>query len=99
MLSYFRGDPAEPATKAKAAGLATIHQITTVAEANEAAACGIDVIVAQGREAGEHMGPEPLWTLLPAVVDAIADRPVLAAGGLWTAATWPLRWQWARTAS
>jgi nitronate monooxygenase len=82
VLSYFRGDPAGPATKAKAAGLATMHQITTVEDANEAAACGIDVIVAQGREAGGHMGPEPLWTLLPAVVDAIADRPVLAAGGL-----------------
>jgi nitronate monooxygenase len=43
---------------------------------------GADVIVAQGTEAGGHGGSEPLITLLPQVVDACPDTPIVAAGGL-----------------
>jgi nitronate monooxygenase len=43
---------------------------------------GVDVLVAQGCEAGGRMGPLPLHSLLPAVVAVAGDRPVLAAGGI-----------------
>lgn len=83
VLSLFRGsDPREIVLRARAAGIVTTHQITTVDEARASIAAGVDVIIAQGREAGGHMGPHPLWTLLPQVVAISGDRPVLASGGL-----------------
>ena len=41
-----------------------------------------DVIVAQGTEARGHGQSEPLFTLLPQVVDACPATPVVAAGGI-----------------
>lgn len=82
VFSFFRGDPHEAIDRAHQAGAVTIHQVTTVEEAAQAVAAGADVLVAQGYEAGGHMGPLPLLTLLPAVVAVAAGRPVLAAGGL-----------------
>jgi NAD(P)H-dependent flavin oxidoreductase YrpB (nitropropane dioxygenase family) len=82
VFSFFRGDPEDAVARAHAAGAVTIHQVTTVAEAARACAVGVDVLVAQGREAGGHMGPLPLHSLLPAVVAVAGDRPVLAAGGI-----------------
>jgi NAD(P)H-dependent flavin oxidoreductase YrpB (nitropropane dioxygenase family) len=43
---------------------------------------GVDVIVAQGYEAGGHTGDVATMVLVPDVVDAIAPVPVLAAGGI-----------------
>ena len=43
---------------------------------------GIDIIVAQGSEAGGHTGEIGTMVLIPDVVDAVAPRPVLAAGGI-----------------
>jgi nitronate monooxygenase len=40
------------------------------------------VLIAQGTEAGGHMGPISLLALLPEVLRVAGDRPVLAAGGL-----------------
>jgi NAD(P)H-dependent flavin oxidoreductase YrpB (nitropropane dioxygenase family) len=83
VISLFRGtDPSAIVAKAHAAGLVTTHQITTVEEAHVSLAAGVDVLIAQGREAGGHMGPHPLWTLLPEVLAIAGDRPVLASGGL-----------------
>src|SRR4029079_14012043 len=46
-------------------------------------AMGVDVIVAQGTEAGGHCGAVTSMVLWPEVVDAVgADVPVLAAGGI-----------------
>jgi NAD(P)H-dependent flavin oxidoreductase YrpB (nitropropane dioxygenase family) len=46
---------------------------------------GVDVVVAQGYEAGGHTGEIASMVLLPEVVDAVGDRaPVLAAGGIGT---------------
>ena len=45
---------------------------------------GVDIIVAQGYEAGGHTGEVATMVLLPDVVDAIAPVPVLAAGGIGT---------------
>ena len=43
---------------------------------------GVDIVVAQGYEAGGHTGEISTMILVPEVVDAIAPAPVLAAGGI-----------------
>ena len=43
---------------------------------------GVDIVVAQGYEAGGHTGEIASMVLVPEVVDAIAPSPVLAAGGI-----------------
>ena len=46
-------------------------------------AMGVDVVVAQGTEAGGHCGEISTMVLVPQIVDAVGDRvPVLAAGGI-----------------
>jgi NAD(P)H-dependent flavin oxidoreductase YrpB (nitropropane dioxygenase family) len=82
IFSFFRGEPAEAIARAHAIGATTICQITTVEEAVRACEAGADVLVAQGYEAGGHMGPIPLLALLPEVVAVAGERPVLAAGGI-----------------
>jgi nitronate monooxygenase len=82
VFSLYRGDPADAVAQAHAVGSLVIDQITTVAEAEYARAVGVDVLVAQGAEAGGHTGLLPLWNLLPEVVKVAGSRPVLAAGGI-----------------
>jgi NAD(P)H-dependent flavin oxidoreductase YrpB (nitropropane dioxygenase family) len=82
IFSFFRGDPAESVTRAHETGALTIHQVTTIAEATYACNVGVDVLVAQGHEAGGHNGPVPLFSLLPEVVAIAGTRPVVAAGGI-----------------
>jgi NAD(P)H-dependent flavin oxidoreductase YrpB (nitropropane dioxygenase family) len=43
---------------------------------------GVDIVVAQGYEAGGHTGDVATMVLVPEVVDAVAPTPVLAAGGI-----------------
>ena len=44
---------------------------------------GVDIVVAQGYEAGGHTGEIASMVLLPEIVDAVGDRvPVLGAGGI-----------------
>jgi NAD(P)H-dependent flavin oxidoreductase YrpB (nitropropane dioxygenase family) len=45
-------------------------------------AAGVDIVVAQGYEAGGHTGEIATMVLVPEVVDAVAPLPVLAAGGI-----------------
>jgi NAD(P)H-dependent flavin oxidoreductase YrpB (nitropropane dioxygenase family) len=45
---------------------------------------GVDIVVAQGGEAGGHTGDVASLVLWPDVVDAVAPAPVLAAGGIGT---------------
>lgn len=45
-------------------------------------AAGVDIIVAQGYEAGGHTGEIATMVLIPEVVDAVGNTPVLAAGGI-----------------
>ena len=45
---------------------------------------GVDIVVAQGTEAGGHTGEIATMVLTPDVVDAVAPAPVLAAGGIGT---------------
>src|SRR5262249_2725776 len=43
---------------------------------------GVDVVIAQGHEAGGHTGRIAGLVLIPAVIDAVAPLPVAAAGGV-----------------
>ena len=45
---------------------------------------GVDIIVAQGYEAGGHTGEIASMVLCPEIVDAVGDVPVLGAGGIGT---------------
>jgi len=47
-------------------------------------AAGVDIIIAQGHEAGGHTGEIGTMVLVPEIVDAVAPTPVLAAGGIGT---------------
>ncbi|SDS43836.1 NAD(P)H-dependent flavin oxidoreductase [Actinoplanes derwentensis] len=65
------------------AGVRVFEQVGSVPDARRAAGDGIDVIVAQGLEAGGHnFGTLPTFALVPLVVDAVAPALVLASGGI-----------------
>ncbi|QRK09472.1 nitronate monooxygenase [Archangium violaceum] len=67
----------------RSAGTRVWSQVGSVAEAREAAALGVDAIIAQGAEAGGHNRAEAsTFALLPAVRAAVAPLPVIAAGGI-----------------
>jgi NAD(P)H-dependent flavin oxidoreductase YrpB (nitropropane dioxygenase family) len=55
VLSFFWGDPAEFIPAAHAAGIAVLHQVGSVDAAIHARQIGVDVIIAQGSEAGGHV--------------------------------------------
>lgn len=81
MLSFGDGAPYYP--RVKQAGVTLICQVQTLQMAQQAAEAGADIIVAQGREAGGHGGAiRGTLGLVPAVVDAVAPIPVVAAGGI-----------------
>jgi len=76
------GDVQAFAPRIKASDAVLFAQTQSLADARAAAACGADVIVAQGTEAGGHGASRATLPLVPAVVDAVAPVPVLAAGGI-----------------
>src|SRR5580692_8817711 len=83
IVSLFWGDPSGYVDSVHDAGGLVMHTVGSVEEARRAAGCGVDVVIAQGWEAGGHV-----WSgvatlpLVPAVVDAVAPVPVIAAGGI-----------------
>jgi nitronate monooxygenase len=76
------GDPAQYVDRVHAAGSILLSQVQTVEAARRSAEVGVDVIIAQGNDAGGHTGEIPLLPLLPQVVDVAGTVPVLAAGGI-----------------
>ena len=83
IVSFFMGDPAGYVEQVHDAGGIVLHTVGTAEEARRAVASGVDVIVAQGWEAGGHVwGTIATLPLIPAVVDAVAPVPVIAAGGI-----------------
>lgn len=68
--------------KGREAGVKVAALAGTVAHARRHAEAGVDIIVAQGTEAGGHTGEISTMVLVPEVVDAVAPVPVLAAGGI-----------------
>jgi NAD(P)H-dependent flavin oxidoreductase YrpB (nitropropane dioxygenase family) len=83
LISTFWSDPGPCVELIHDAGALHLHTVGSVADAVAAAEAGVDVIVAQGGEAGGHVrGTTSTLTLVPAVVDAVSPLPVIAAGGI-----------------
>lgn len=83
VVSTFWGDPQLVSRRIRDAGALHMHTVGSVPEALHAAGCGVDVIVAQGWEAGGHIrGTTTTMVLVPAVVDAVGPVPVMASGGI-----------------
>jgi NAD(P)H-dependent flavin oxidoreductase YrpB (nitropropane dioxygenase family) len=76
------GDPGPWMERLRANGTKVMAVVGAVRHARKVAASGVDVIVAQGHDAGGHNSPIGTMALLPQVVDAIAPMPVLGAGGI-----------------
>lgn len=83
IVSLTWGDPAPYVAAVHDAGGIVLHTVGSAEEARRAVAAGVDVIVAQGWESGGHVwGRVATLPLVPAVVDAVAPVPVIAAGGI-----------------
>ncbi len=76
------GDPTPYVQRLHDAGMLVLHQVQTIAGAEAAIAAGVDVIIAQGGEAGGHTGSIATLALVPQVVDRAGAIPVIAAGGI-----------------
>ncbi len=77
------GDAAAFVARCKDAGVTTLWQVQRLDQARQAIAAGVDILVAQGQEAGGHGLERGLTTLLPAVRDLAGDdQLVVAAGGI-----------------
>jgi enoyl-[acyl-carrier protein] reductase II len=82
LVSFALGDPGDLVERAHAAGALVMVQVTTVRQAEQAAARGSDLIVAQGGEAGGYGGSVATMVLVPQIVDAVRPIPVVAAGSI-----------------
>src|SRR2546430_221669 len=78
----FWGDPAPFVDLAHRKGVVLLVQVGSVAEAETAAAAGVDAVIAQGVEAGGHVrGTSSIWELLPAGVAPGSPLPGARSGG------------------
>src|SRR5438552_14019094 len=75
VISFALGDPGDLVRQAHDVWSRVMVQITTVAQAIQASERGVDVIIAQGGEAGGYGGNISTMTLVPQVVDAVAPIP------------------------
>jgi nitronate monooxygenase len=83
VISLAWGDPTAYFPRLRAAKVKTIVTVASADEAKRAADLGADAVCAQGVEAGGHVcSTVGTMVLLPAVVDAVAPLPVIAAGGI-----------------
>jgi NAD(P)H-dependent flavin oxidoreductase YrpB (nitropropane dioxygenase family) len=83
IVSFTSGDPMSYVDRVHDAGGLVLHTVGSAEEARRAVGCGVDVIVAQGWEAGGHVrGSVATLPLVPVVVDAVSPVPVIAAGGI-----------------
>jgi len=76
------GNPGPVTAEAHRLGITVMALCGNVKQALDHKANGVDVVLAQGHEAGGHTGRVAGLVLIPAVVDAVAPLPVLAAGGI-----------------
>ena len=75
------GTPEWLVREAHRAGTKVMSLVGNVRQARRLEQMGVDVIIAQGAEAGGHVGSVTTFVLVPQVVDAV-EVPVLAAGGI-----------------
>jgi enoyl-[acyl-carrier protein] reductase II len=83
VVFHWAPPPPEWVQMLKDAGCDVWLQTSSIAAAQAAIGSGVDIIIAQGGEAGGHVrGTTGLFTLLPRMVDAVSPAPVIAAGGI-----------------
>lgn len=75
------GSPEKYMSLWKEAGIKVVPVVASVALAKRMERCGADALVAEGTEAGGHIGENTTMVLVPQVVDAV-NIPVIAAGGI-----------------
>ncbi|MBQ8246021.1 MAG: enoyl-[Lachnospiraceae bacterium] len=75
------GNPEKYMKDWKEAGIKVIPVVASVALAKRMEKCGADAVVAEGTEAGGHIGELTTMVLVPQVRDAVSI-PVIAAGGV-----------------
>ena len=75
------GNPEKYMKMWKEAGVKVIPVVASVALARRMERCGADALVAEGCEAGGHIGENTTMVLVPQIVDAV-NIPVIAAGGI-----------------
>lgn len=78
------GSPPEVITRAKELGKTTLALIGSPHHIERARQAGVEILVAQGYDAGAHTGPIGTFSLVPKIVDEAENLPVLAAGGVAT---------------
>ena len=76
------GNPGPWMDRLRANGTKVMAVIGAVRHAIQVKSSGLDIIVAQGHDGGGHNSPIGTMALLPQVVDAVGDTPVLGAGGI-----------------
>ena len=76
------GDPSWVVPLAREQGIKVAGMVGSVRHAVRQVNAGVDIIVAQGHEAGGHTGRVANFPLIPQVVDAVRPVPVIAAGGI-----------------
>ena len=76
------GTPPQFIQRAKDSGKTTLSLVGAPKHVKYAKAADVDLLVAQGYDAGGHTGPIGTMSLVPQIVDAAGDIPVLAAGGI-----------------
>ena len=76
------GNPGFMVERAHKAGMKVLGITGNSKNGRRMASAGVDLLVAQGHEAGGHTGRIGTMALLPAVIDAASPVPVLAAGGI-----------------
>jgi NAD(P)H-dependent flavin oxidoreductase YrpB (nitropropane dioxygenase family) len=83
VVSFFWGDPSPHVEAVHSADARVMHTVSSAEEARRVVDAGVDVVVAQGWEAGGHIwGEVATMPLVPRIVDVIHPTPVVAAGGI-----------------
>ncbi len=80
LVSAIGTPPPEVVERARKAGIKLGGMVGAVSHALRQKEAGVDIIIAQGYEAGGHTGEIASMVLTPQVVEAVAPLPVLAAG-------------------
>ncbi len=76
------GNPGPWMRDLRASGTKVMAVVGKVKHAVQVKQSGLDIIVAQGHDGGGHNSPIGTMALIPQVVDAVGDTPVLGAGGI-----------------
>ncbi len=81
IVSFGAGNPSKYIAPLKDMGMIVIPVVPSVALAVRAQRAGADALIAEGQEAGGHIGSTSTLPMIPQIVDSI-DIPVVAAGGI-----------------